>query len=332
MTTGPILVTGAAGLIGSRLVSRLAAEGADVIATDRRVAEAPRVARWVTVDLMDGGALTALMREARVGTVVHAGAISGPMVAVGDPHQVMSVNVGGALNIAEAALRTGVERLIALSSAGVYGAQASLDPVPEDAPLNASDIYGASKIAAETVFRAYRRDHGLPAIALRPSSVYGPGRITACFIRDMIDHARRGDPLALAPVGACRRQFVHVDDVVAAIMGALNAPRLDHFAFNVSGGTWLSEQEIVALAAPGLPGLRIASIAAPARCLDGEMGPLDTARAQAPLVILRPFPSRRASPPTPPPSARARAARLPLASSLLSFVRSFGRAKGLLVD
>jgi UDP-glucuronate 4-epimerase len=281
MTSGPILVTGAAGLIGGRLVSRLAAEGADVIATDRRAAEAPRGARWVTVDLMDGPALTALMRDAKVVAVVHAGAISGPMVAAGDPHQVMSVNVGGALNIAEAALRTGVARLIALSSAGVYGAQASLDPVPEDAPLNAADIYGASKIAAETVLRAYRHDHGLPAIALRPSSVYGPGRITACFIRDMIDHARRGDPLALAPAGASRRQFVHVDDVVAALMGALNAPLPEHFAFNVSGGTWLSEREIAALAAPGLPGLRIASIAAPARCLDGEMGPLDTARAQA---------------------------------------------------
>jgi len=281
MTSGPILVTGAAGLIGGRLVSRLVADGVAVIATDQRAVETPPGARWVTVDLMDGPALTALMRDARVSAIVHAGAISGPMVAAGDPHQVMSVNVGGALNIAEASLRAGVERLVALSSAGVYGAQAILDPVREDAPLNATDIYGASKIAAETVLRACRHDHGLPAIALRPSSVYGPGRMTACFIRDMIDHARRGDPLALAPEGACRRQFVHVDDVVAAILGALNAPRFDHFAFNVSGGTWLSEQEIAARAAPVLPGLRIASIAAPARCLDGEMGPLDTARAQA---------------------------------------------------
>jgi nucleoside-diphosphate-sugar epimerase len=74
---------------------------------------------------------------------------------------------------------------------------------------------------------------------------------------------------------------VHVDDVVAAILGALNAPCFDHFAFNVSGGTWLSEQEIAARAVPVLPGLRIASIVAAARCLDGEMGPLDTARAQA---------------------------------------------------
>jgi nucleoside-diphosphate-sugar epimerase len=268
-------------LIGGRLVNRLVAEGADVIATDRRAAEAPPGAGWVTVDLTDAPSLLALMRDAQVRAVVHAGAIAGPMVAAGDPHQVMWVNVGGALNIAEAALRTGVERLIALSSAGVYGAQATLDPVREDAPLNATDIYGASKIAAETVLRAYRHDHGLPAIVLRPSSVYGPGRTTACFIRDMIDHARRGDLLALAPEGACRRQFVHVDDVVAAILGALNAPRLDHFAFNVSGGTWLSEQEIAASAARVLPGLRIASIAAPARCLDGEMGPLDTARAQA---------------------------------------------------
>jgi nucleoside-diphosphate-sugar epimerase len=281
MTTGPILVTGAAGLIGGRLVSRLAAEGAEVIATDRRTAEAPPRARWVTVDLLDGPALTALMRDVRVNAVVHAGAISGPMVAAGDPHQVMSVNVGGTLNVAEAALRAGVERLVALSSAGVYGAQAALNPVGEDAPLNATDVYGASKIAAETMLRAYRHDHGLPVVALRLSSVYGPGRITACFIRDMIDHARRGDALALAPDGACRRQFVHVDDVVAAILGALNVPRFDHFAFNVSGGTWLSEQEIVARAAPVLPGLRIASIAAPARCLDGEMGPLDTTRAQS---------------------------------------------------
>jgi UDP-glucuronate 4-epimerase len=281
MTSGPILVTGAAGLIGGRLVSRLVADGVAVIATDQRAVETPPGAHWATVNLLDGPALGALMREAKVGAIVHAGAISGPMVAAGDPHQVMSVNVGGALNIAEAALRTGVERLIALSSAGVYGAQATLDLVPEDAPLSATDIYGASKIAAETVLRAYRHDHSLPAIVLRPSSVYGPGRTTACFIRDIIDHARRGDPLALAPEGACRRQFVHVDDVVAAILGALNAPRFDHFAFNVSGGTWLSEQEIAARAAPVLPGLRIASIAAPARCLDGEMGPLDIARAQA---------------------------------------------------
>ncbi len=72
-------------------------------------------------------------------------------------------------------------------------------------------------------FAPDRHDHGLPVIALRPSSVYGPGRMISCFIRDMIDHARRGVPLALASEGACRRQFVHVDDVVAAILGALSA-------------------------------------------------------------------------------------------------------------
>jgi nucleoside-diphosphate-sugar epimerase len=281
MTGGVILVTGAAGLIGGRLVRRLVEEGAAVIATDREAVEAPPGVRWVTADLLDGPALLTLMREARVGAVVHSGAISGPMVAAGDPHKVVSVNVTGTLNVAEAALRAGVERVVALSSAGVYGAQSTLDPVREDAPLNAVDIYGASKIAAETILRAYRYDHGLPAVALRPSSVYGPGRTTACFIRDMIEHAQRGDPLPLAPEGACRRQVVHVDDVVAAILGALKAPRLDDLAFNVSGGTWLSEREIAAQAAPVLPGLQIGETDAPGRCLDGEMGPLDIARARA---------------------------------------------------
>jgi nucleoside-diphosphate-sugar epimerase len=280
MTGGAILVTGAAGLIGGRLVRRLVAEGAFVVATDARPAEAPAGVRWETLDLENRSVLTALMRDARVEAVVHAGALSGPMVAPGDPHRMMAVNVGGTLNVADASLRSGVKRVVALSSAGVYGAQLTMDPVPEDAPLNAADVYGASKIAAETVLRAYRHDHGLPAIALRPSSVYGPGRTTTCFIRDMIEHARRGDPLPLAPEGACRRQFVHVDDVVAAILGALKAPRLDDFAFNVSGGTWLNEQEIAAQAVPVLPGLRIAPTDAPACCLDGEMGPLDTARAR----------------------------------------------------
>ena len=281
---------------------------------------------WATVDLLDGHALQTLMREARVGAVVHSGAISGPMVAAGDPHQVMSVNVTGTLNVAEAALRTGVERVVALSSAGVYGVQSTLDPVREDAPLNASDIYGASKIAAETILRAYRHDHGLPVVALRPSSVYGPGRTTACFIRDMIEHARRGDPLPLAPEGACRRQFVHVDDVVAAILGALNAPRLDDFAFNVSGGTWLSEQEIAAQAAPVLPGLQIASDRRPSalsRWRDGAAR-YGSCAGCIWFFALRPPRGRhrllcRGA------SVSPRASSPPLASSLLSLDRSLAR-------
>jgi nucleoside-diphosphate-sugar epimerase len=93
MTSSPILVTGAAGLISGRLAARLVAEGVAVIATDRRAAEAPTGVRWATVDLQDGPALAELMRDAQVGAVVHAGAISGPMVAASDPYQVMSVNV-----------------------------------------------------------------------------------------------------------------------------------------------------------------------------------------------------------------------------------------------
>ena len=144
---------------------------------------------------------------------------------------------------------------------------------------NTAQITKAMQMVAATKMRRAQQ----AAIALRPSSVYGPGRTTACFIRDMIDHSRRGEPLALAPAGVCRRQFVHVDDVVAAILGALRAPRLDDFAFNVGGGTWLSEQEIVAVAAPVLQELRIASTDGAARCLDGDMGPLDTTRARAAL-------------------------------------------------
>jgi UDP-glucuronate 4-epimerase len=168
-----ILVTGAAGLVGAAVVRRLAADGQSLIATDMRDAKVPDGVRFEAADLTNQTAMALLLSHA-VDTVIHCGAISGPMVAADNPHLVIAVNVGGALNLAEAARKAGVTRFIAMSSVSVYGDQKTLDPVTETTPLNATDVYGASKIAMETVLRAYRYDLGLPAIVLRLASVYGP--------------------------------------------------------------------------------------------------------------------------------------------------------------
>ncbi|MDI1342768.1 MAG: NAD(P)-dependent oxidoreductase [Pseudolabrys sp.] len=276
-----ILVTGAAGLVGGAVVRRLASDGHAVVATDARKADQPDGVRFETIDLSDRPALAALHQQHAVHTVIHCGAISGPMVAADDPHRVLATNVGGTLNLAEAARKAGVRRFVALSSVSVYGDQTSLDPVTEAAPLNAIDVYGASKIAMEAVLRAYRYDLGLPAFVLRLASVYGPGRQTDCFIRDLIRNAADGSEMSLSPEEGFRRQFVHIDDVVHAIVRAAATGTVADFAYNIGGGEWLTEREVAALAALSLPHLRISAVPAPARSIDGYIGVLDYSRATA---------------------------------------------------
>jgi len=275
------LVTGAAGLVGAAVVRRLAADEGSLIATDMRDARVPDGARFEVADLMNQSAMAALLRSYAVDTVIHCGAISGPMVAADNPHLVASVNIGGTLNLAEAARKAGVQRFLALSSISVYGMQTTFDPVTEDAPLNANDVYGASKIAMEAILRAYRYDLGMPTMVLRVASVYGPGRTTDCFIRDLIRGAATGTAIELFDEGGFRRQFIHIDDVVRGIVQSLSAKVWNEFVYNIGGGEWLTEREVAALAAPILPRLQIAAARAPARCIDGHMGPLDFRRASA---------------------------------------------------
>jgi UDP-glucuronate 4-epimerase len=161
----------------------------------------------------------------------------------------------------------------------VYGTQPNLDPVTENAPLNAMDIYGASKIAMEAALRAHIHDLGLPAAVLRVASVYGPGRTTDCFIRDLIQSATTGVPRGASAQEGCRRQFVHIDDVVHAIVQAVAAPDLVEFDYNIGGGTWLTERELASIAATVLPELKISDASVPENCIDGRMGPLDSSRA-----------------------------------------------------
>lgn len=276
-----ILVTGAAGLVGTAVVRRLAADGQSLTATDMRDANVPDGVRFEAADLTNQTAMAALLQCHAVDTVIHCGAISGPMVAADDPHLVAAVNVGGTLNLVEAARKAGVTRFLALSSTSVYGLQATLNPVTEDAPLNATDVYGASKIAMEAILRAYRYDLGVPTIVLRIASVYGPGRTTDCFIRDLIRSAAAGTAISLFDEGGFRRQIIHIDDVARGIVQSISAKVWNDFAYNIGGGEWLTERELAALAAPILPRLQVAAVSAPARCIDGYMGPLDFSRASA---------------------------------------------------
>jgi nucleoside-diphosphate-sugar epimerase len=205
------------------------------------------------------------------------------MVAPDDPLRVMTVNVAGTIYLAEACRLAHIERLIALSSIGVYGDQPGTEPVKEDAPRLGTDVYSCSKIAMESVLLGYRMNFGLPVHLLRMSSIFGPGRRTPCFVRGLLEAAEEGRETLASGDTSHRRQFLHIDDAVEAVKLALAAPSIAEFAYNITGGTWLTEGEVIDVARRAIPTLRARVDDVPPLGLDGRMGPLDTTRAAADL-------------------------------------------------
>jgi UDP-glucuronate 4-epimerase len=270
-----ILVTGAAGLVGHPVANRLVRAGMTVIATDARAPDTPLDCPFVEADLRDQAAVFGLFERHDITQVVHGGAISGGLVAPNDPLLVMSVNVTGTILIAEASRLAGVERLVGLSSIGVYGDQPGTAPVPETAPRSATDVYSCSKIAMESVLYGYRKNFGLPALLLRMSSIFGPVRRTPCFIRGLLEAAETEREVTVSADTDHRRQFLFVDDAVEAVYLALTTPELPEFVYNITGGTWLTEGEVIDAAMRAVPALKARLGDVPPLGLDGRMGPLD---------------------------------------------------------
>ena len=270
-----ILVTGAAGLVGLPVANRLVRAGMVVIGTDARTPDRALDCPFVEADLRDAAAVSALFEQYDITDVVHGGAISGGLVAPNDPLLVLSVNVTGTILVAEAARLAGVRRFLGLSSIGVYGDQPGTGPVPETARRLATDVYSCSKIAMEAVLYGYRESFGLPAFLLRMSSIFGPGRRTPCFIRGLLEAADEGRAVTVSADTDHRRQFLYVDDAVEAVWLALTTPEVPEFIYNITGGTWLTEGEVIAAAMRAVPSIKATTGDVPPLGLDGKMGPLD---------------------------------------------------------
>src|SRR5207248_2656633 len=127
-----------------------------------------------------------------------------------------------------------------------------------DAPLAASDVYGASKAAGDLLVRAYARQHGVDGVALRIGFVYGPRRRTESFLATAIRDALAGRSTALADDGERPIQLVHVEDVAEALIAAYDTESVEPRAFNVTGGTLLTVRELAGLVRQCLPQARIA--------------------------------------------------------------------------
>ena len=273
------LVTGSSGFIGRVLTARLRAMGERVIGFDCAADPGTTVDRFVLGDLEDPHRLHAAAKGERVASIIHLGALSGPMLCGSDPHRMLRINVMGTANVLEAARVAGVDRVVYLSSIMAYGPHSTDLPISENLPLNAADAYGASKVAGEAMMRAYAREHGLDTVSLRLSNVYGPGRRTQCLINLMVANALAGRRTEVDYGTGWRRQYIHVDDAVQAVVRVLARPRLPQPAYNITGGIYVALDDVVRIVSSILPqaDIRLGDKVHP---FDYPIGPLDITAAR----------------------------------------------------
>lgn len=242
-----VLVTGAAGFIGSALAPALRDAGHRVVGLDLVAPSNPAaLSEFHVADLSDSRALVDILDHARPEIVFHAGGASGLMVWREDPARIIDANLRGTANLLEAARRTGARRVVLCSTVMVYGDQ-DPGPIGEDAPLRPLSVYAATKVGAEALLRAYSIERGLEGVVLRIGHVYGPGRRTACHIRTLVEDTLAGRPTVITESGRARRQYLHVADVVEALIRAgltqLRAPA----TFNITAGEMHTVEEVALL-------------------------------------------------------------------------------------
>ncbi|MFG1945656.1 NAD-dependent epimerase/dehydratase family protein [Nonomuraea sp. NPDC048826] len=218
-----VLVTGGSGFIGRRLVSALLAEGAAVTVADLHAHPDAQVTS-VVGDLRDPG----VRERAVVGgldAVVHLAAVTSVLRSVEDPAGTYATNVEATAGLLELARERGVPRFLLASTNAVTGDVGGAR-ISEDLALRPLTPYGATKAAAEMLLSAYSGVYGMRTGALRFANVYGPGMLLKdSFVPRLMRAAAAGSGVQVYGDGGQLRDYVHVDDVVQAI---LLAWRADH--------------------------------------------------------------------------------------------------------
>lgn len=265
-----ILVTGGSGFIGLWMIRALLAQGAQVRVLDL-TADTPLIREilgntaanvdWRTGDVSDGDAVRAAAEGCD--TLVHLAAILTPACQE-NPIRGAEINLIGSLNVFEAAREHGIKSVIYMSSAGVFGPEDGTTPWP-------TTHYGAFKLAMEGCARAYWADHGIASAGFRPLIVYGPGREIGMTAGPSLacKAAARGEDYVIPFTGVT--DFVHVDDVVAAYLAAIEAPPEGARAYTLVGDCGTAE-EFSAEVCRVVPGARITA-EGPTLPIAGQLDP-----------------------------------------------------------
>jgi NAD dependent epimerase/dehydratase len=226
-----VLVTGAGGFIGGHLVEQLVRDGARVRAmcrynsrNDRGTIDwlEPEVSGEVEVvagELRDVESVGAAVEGTEI--VLHLGAQIAIPYSYVNPRDFVEVNALGTLNVAQAALRHSVQRVVHTSTSEVYGTAQTI-PITEGHPLEPQSPYAASKVAADKLMDSFHRSFGLPVTVLRPFNTYGPRQSARAVVPTIIGQALEGSTLRLGALHP-RRDLTFVQDTVAGFVAAASS-------------------------------------------------------------------------------------------------------------
>ena len=239
-----VLVTGAAGFIGSTLTEHLVREGAsvrgfvrytsrgDLGCLDDVPAEILAEVDVYAGDLANPEAVHGAVEGCDV--VLHLGALIPIPYSYRHPREYVTVNVEGTLNVLEAGRRASVERIVQVSSSEVYGT-AQITPIPESHPLNPQSPYAATKVGADQLALTYWRSFETPVVIARPFNTYGPRQSARAVIPTIISQALTRDRIELGSLSPTR-DFQFVEDTARALAVCGEVAGIDGETFNFGTG------------------------------------------------------------------------------------------------
>nr|MDO8100873.1 SDR family NAD(P)-dependent oxidoreductase [Candidatus Njordarchaeota archaeon] len=248
-----ILVTGGAGFIGSHLASALVNRGYEVTILDNlsfgtlkniTLHLSSGQVRFVRCDVRNMQDVKETLDDFDI--VFHLAAITSVSYSIENPTTTNEVNGKGTRNLLEASLSSNVKRFINISSSAVYGNPRYL-PIDEIHPVNPMSPYAKSKVKGEEYCAEFKEKYGLETLTLRLFNVYGSRQSTNQYsgvIAKFIEHIRRGKQPVIYGDGKQTRDFVHVSDVVQALLSSMNSNNAVGETFNIGSGKPITINEL----------------------------------------------------------------------------------------
>lgn len=258
MRPSRVLVTGAAGFIGSTLVDRLLSEGREVVGLDSFdpfYAEAEKLRNLESAlahpafrlergDIRDGSAVGKLVEQMACDGIVHLAALAGVRPSLERPALYADVNVHGSTVVLEAAARHGVGRMVFASSSSVYGERTG-GPFRESDPVERPvSPYAATKRAGELIAHSFHHAHGIGVTCARIFTAFGPRQRPDLAIRKFAERMLGGEAIPIFGDGSALRDFTYVGDLVDGLVRALDVD-LGFSILNFGAGRTCSVLDVV---------------------------------------------------------------------------------------
>lgn len=253
-----VLITGAAGFIGSHTAERLLARGDDVVCLDdfndyytpalkrQNVGKAQRMRGYTLIegDIRNQSLVRSLLYNNHFDAIIHLAARAGVRSSLHNPTLYETANVMGLLNLLEAAVHSSKPYFLFASSSSVYGLSPRL-PWREDDPVDCPiSPYAITKRSGELMCYSYHKTYGLDTCALRLFTVFGPRQRPEMAISRFIRAMGNGEPVTIYGDGSARRDFTFVDDIVNGVVAALDR-RFSHEIINLGGAQTTTVLQLV---------------------------------------------------------------------------------------